>query len=129
MDSLKKQVGGSHYKKYEYEPVQLFLDTGLNYCLANAIKYLTRIGVDKDKGSLGIKKSVHYLQMYKEYLEDNIVTGLNEGHLKYTETFLKQFESNPPVKECIEAILELAFNTDKEIFPVILKLEQLGAVA
>ena len=39
---LARQVGGGHYKKYKIQPVEYAMANNLNYCQANAIKYITR---------------------------------------------------------------------------------------
>ena len=39
---LSQQIGGSHYKKYKIQPVEYAMANNLNYCQANAVKYITR---------------------------------------------------------------------------------------
>lgn len=65
---LSEQVGGSHYKKYKIQPVEYAMANGLNYCQANAIKYVTRY---KDKGGIeDLKKAIHNIEILIE-LENN----------------------------------------------------------
>ncbi len=65
--SMVKQVGGSHYKKYKIQPVEYAMANNLNYCQANAIKYITRY---KDKGGIeDLHKAIHNLEILIELEE------------------------------------------------------------
>lgn len=67
-NALDVQVGGSHYKKYKIQPVEYAMANSLNYCQANAVKYVTRY---KDKGGIeDLKKAIHNIQILIE-LETN----------------------------------------------------------
>lgn len=58
LTSLSKQVGGGHYKGYAYQPVEFFVNAGLDYVTANVIKYVVRY---KDKNGIeDLRKAVHY---------------------------------------------------------------------
>ena len=64
---LSYQVGGDHYRKYEYQPVTFFSDVQLDFNRANAIKYLVRW---KDKGGIEVlKKAVQYLRFAEEEID------------------------------------------------------------
>ena len=68
LDPLTKQVGGSHYKKYKIQPIEYAMANSLNYCQANAIKYITRY---RDKGGIeDLHKAIHNLEILIE-LESN----------------------------------------------------------
>lgn len=61
-------MGGEHYKKYKIQPVEYAMANGLNYCQANAVKYVTRY---KDKGGIeDLKKAIHNIEILIE-LETN----------------------------------------------------------
>ena len=63
-DPLDKQVGGSHYKKYAIQPVEYAMLNNLNYCQANAIKYITRYS---DKGGIeDLRKAIHNIEILIE---------------------------------------------------------------
>lgn len=65
---LSVQVGGSHYKKYKIQPVEYAMANNLNYCQANAVKYITRY---RDKGGVeDLRKAIHNLEILIE-LENN----------------------------------------------------------
>lgn len=65
---LNEQVGGSHYKNYKIQPIEYVMVNGLNYCQANAVKYITRY---RDKGGIeDLKKAIHNLEILIE-LEEN----------------------------------------------------------
>lgn len=62
--ALDKQIGGSHYKKYAIQPVEYAMLNNLNYCQANAIKYITRY---KDKGGIeDLRKAIHNIEILIE---------------------------------------------------------------
>lgn len=66
-DPLSKQVGGEHYKKYSIQPVEYAMANGLNYCQANAVKYITRY---RDKGGIeDLRKAIHNLEILIELEE------------------------------------------------------------
>lgn len=61
---LTRQVGGSHYKKYKIQPVEYAMANNLNYCQANAVKYITRY---KDKGGIeDLRKAIHNIDLLIE---------------------------------------------------------------
>lgn len=65
LDSLRKQEGGSHYRKYPIQPVQYSIANGLSFCAGNVVKYVTRY---RDKnGAEDIRKAIHYLNMILEF--------------------------------------------------------------
>ena len=67
-NSLNTQVGGAHYKKYKIQPVEYAMANELNYCQANAVKYVTRY---KDKGGIeDLRKAIHNIEILIE-LETN----------------------------------------------------------
>jgi len=67
MLSLTKQVGGSHYKKYKVQPIEYAMANNLNYCQANAIKYVTRY---KDKNGIeDLRKAIHNIELLIELEE------------------------------------------------------------
>lgn len=62
--ALDSQVGGAHYKQYKIQPIEYAMANNLNYCQANAIKYVTRY---RDKnGKQDLEKAIHNLQILME---------------------------------------------------------------
>jgi hypothetical protein len=60
-DPLNSQVGGSHYKKYKIQPVEYAMANNLNYCQANAVKYITRY---RDKNGIeDLRKAIHNIEI------------------------------------------------------------------
>lgn len=58
---LDSQVGGSHYNKYKIQPIEFAMANGLDYCQANAIKYITRF---RDKnGKQDLEKAIHNIEI------------------------------------------------------------------
>ena len=61
MKEPEKQVGGNHYKKYPYQPLQFAADINLNVFQHNIIKYCVRY---KDKnGKEDLLKAIHYSKL------------------------------------------------------------------
>lgn len=60
-NSLSVQVGGTHYKKYKYQPIEFIVDRGYRFIEGNIFKYLCRW---RDKnGVADLKKALHYTQL------------------------------------------------------------------
>ena len=62
---LSYQVGGDHYKRFEYQPIELIHDLGLDFDRANAVKYLARLGHKGDPLE-DLEKARQYLRFYEE---------------------------------------------------------------
>lgn len=59
--SLDIQIGGNHYKKFAYQPVQFAVDMSLNFIQGNIVKYVSRY---KDKNGVeDLRKVLHYAQL------------------------------------------------------------------
>ncbi|MAO21022.1 MAG: hypothetical protein CMJ25_09755 [Phycisphaerae bacterium] len=66
--AIEKQVGGNHYSRYAIQPVDFIIANKMDWCEANAIKYITRW---KDKNGVeDIKKAIHYLEILLERIEN-----------------------------------------------------------
>lgn len=64
MSALNKQEGGSHYKKYAIQPIEYAMANKLDYCQANAVKYVTRF---RDKnGKEDLLKALHNIEILLE---------------------------------------------------------------
>ena len=61
MKSLKKQIGGNHYKKYKIQPIEFILKNNIGFCEANIIKYILRF---REKGGAeDLLKAKHYIEL------------------------------------------------------------------
>ena len=68
-DSLKVQVGGSHYKDMPIQPIEFIIANDLGFVEGNIIKYTCRY---KQKGGVeDLKKVKHYVQMLIDKEEDS----------------------------------------------------------
>jgi len=59
------QIGGSHYQGMTIQPGQFCQINGLNWCEANAVKYVCRHR--KKNGEQDIRKAIHYLELLLEW--------------------------------------------------------------
>lgn len=69
--SLKKQVGGDHYKKLKIQPIEYALANNLGICEHAVVKYVSRW---KDKNGVeDLRKAIHYIEMLiqREINEDS----------------------------------------------------------
>lgn len=58
---LEIQIGGNHYKKCAYQPVEFISKLNLNFIQGSMVKYLSRY---KNKSGLqDLEKVVHYAQL------------------------------------------------------------------
>ena len=63
----KKQIGGSHYKKYVIEPWTFIRENLLNPFQANVIRYACRY---KKKGGIqDLEKIIHYCEMEIDFIK------------------------------------------------------------
>ena len=63
-ESLDKQVGGSHYKKFTIQPAEFINENKLLFAEGNAIKYIIR---HRDKGKKqDLLKAIHFIEMIIE---------------------------------------------------------------
>jgi len=58
-DIMEKQVGGTHYKNYNFQVWDIVDEYGLNYYEGNALKYLLRRKGDRKED---LQKAIHYLE-------------------------------------------------------------------
>ena len=63
-DSLEKQIGGNHYKKFRIQPAEFINENKLLFAEGNAIKYICRHSVKGKEQD--IRKAMHYLEMILE---------------------------------------------------------------
>ena len=64
MNELETQVGGSHYKKLPYQPVELWANLKVNAFEGAMVKYITRY---KDKNGVeDVDKVIHFWELYKK---------------------------------------------------------------
>lgn len=103
------QVGGDHYKKFDYQPVHFLMDINCNTALGYAIKYVSRY---PNKNPDDLDKAVHCLNLYEEWVikkfdDDEGFIG-DQAHLDFIkiQEFTSQFE--PKVSSAIQNILSLS---------------------
>ena len=61
MKSYKKQVGGSHYKKYKIQPIEFIIKNNIGFVEGNILKYVLRF---KEKGGVqDLEKAKHYIEL------------------------------------------------------------------
>lgn len=65
MSASKKQIAGGHYKGLPIQPGEFCQKNQLNWCEANAIKYVCRHRVKN--GAEDIQKAIHYLELLLEW--------------------------------------------------------------
>lgn len=63
MSAIDEQVGGSHYKRMTYQPIELSMEVGGTPTFCKVAKYLTR---DKDDRLDNLSKARHCIQLEKE---------------------------------------------------------------
>tara|TARA_A100001201_G_scaffold124_1_gene370 strand:+ start:3512 stop:3730 length:219 start_codon:yes stop_codon:yes gene_type:complete len=64
MNTYKKQIGGSHYKRMAFQPSEFINKNRLPFAEGSAIKYICRHTAKG--GQEDIKKAIHYLEMILE---------------------------------------------------------------
>ena len=107
--ALETQIGGNHYKKYDYEPIEFFMDHQFNAALIYAMKYVSRY---PDKNPDDLEKALHCLDIYMDYIKDkldkNIWYNIHIPTLEEAVKFTSQCE--PVVANALISII--ACNTN-----------------
>ena len=79
----KKQIGGSHYKKYVIEPWTFIRENLLNPFQANVIRYVVRY---QDKNGIeDLQKIIHYCEMEIELIKRKKKKELPDDSLEKEE--------------------------------------------
>ena len=95
MSVLDNQVGGNHYKKYKYQPIEYFMDARLNPLSAKISKYIIR---HRDKNGIeDLQKALHLSEIgiYK-YIRDTSrgVKVVSDHSLDIHNKFINQIDDN-----------------------------------
>lgn len=61
------QVGGTHYKEMQIQPMTFCMMNNFNYATSNVIKYVTRKKGDKSKRKEDLNKAIHCIQLLAEH--------------------------------------------------------------
>ncbi len=65
MKTLKKQVGGAHYKEMPIQPAEFIYMNDIGFFEGNVVKYVSRW---RDKGGIAdLEKAKHYIDMLIEF--------------------------------------------------------------
>ena len=64
MNSLEKQIGGNHYKRFKIQPIEFIALNNFNFLEGNVVKYICRYRF-KD-GLKDLEKAKHYIEMLIE---------------------------------------------------------------
>jgi len=67
-DPLTQQVGGSHYKDMNIQPIEFILANNLAFCEGNIIKYTCRY--KQKNGVEDLRKVIHYAEMLIASIEE-----------------------------------------------------------
>lgn len=83
MESLLAQVGGSHYKDMEIQPIEYIMKNKLDFPQGSIVKYISRYR--KKNKDEDVKKVIHFavliLQLEYGYTDEQISSLLYEiGH-------------------------------------------------
>lgn len=106
LNPLEVQIGGNHYKKFEYQPIEFFQDVNLNTALSYAIKYVSRY---PNKNADDLDKAIHCLELfndwYRKQLDKDYIPNIGCVPTDKLLKFTHQFE--PHTSVAIQKILLL----------------------
>lgn len=107
--TLKTQIGGSHYKKFEYQPIEFFMDNQFNAALTYAMKYVSRY---PNKNPDDLDKALHCIDLFAEWAIKKLN---NEAYPVIIPSFIeiyrftKQFD--PVISNALLAIIACTLTT------------------
>lgn len=90
------QVGGTHYERFNIQPINLFVKYNLNWFQGEAIKYVSRF--PNKGGKEDLQKALHILNLALENFEPLPLKTkeywlIEEGSEPYIEDYTAQFHS------------------------------------
>lgn len=103
-NALETQIGGNHYKKFEYQPIEFFMDNQFNTALTYAMKYVSRY---PNKNPDDLDKALHCIDLFYEWAYQKLKA--NESYLVAIPVFneiyrfTNQFE--PLISNALQAII------------------------
>lgn len=97
--ATEQQVGGSHYKQFKIQPMEMAEKLGLPPTIFSAFKYVVRAPF-KGKFDEDLNKCIHCLQLFAE-LSDCVILNMVSPR-EYME-FLSQFDTEH--KKLVHAVL------------------------
>lgn len=107
--ALDTQIGGNHYKKFEYQPIEFFMDNQFNTALTYAMKYVSRY---PNKNPDDLDKALHCIDLFYEWvyqkLKANETYPIITPFFNEIYRFTNQFE--PVISNALQAII--ACHTD-----------------
>ena len=121
-DAINVQVGGDHYKKLPYQPIQLAAKINLNGFQLFIIKYVTRY--HNKAGKMDLEKAIHTAQLGVELNPKNFAffpdsQGAMEGVIEEVDLFCK-------TNKLPELISEIVKDTiDQKWISIVYKVELL----
>lgn len=118
INPLDVQVGGSHYKGYQIQPVQLYNQFNLGFGEANLIKYAMRYQ-DKN-GKNDLEKVIHYAELMIQF---NNPIG-NFIPMDYIENYANVNGLTFYAKEIIEEVSLWLMNRSEEHLRNVQKLTE-----
>lgn len=80
-ESLKTQVGGSHYSSMAMQPIELIAQLKCSFFQANIIKYISRF--KSKNGKQDIEKSIHYAQLAIDLEDKRAISNDNAKQVAY----------------------------------------------
>ena len=101
MSALDIEIGGKHYIKYRYQPIQLITMLDLDFPQGNIVKYVSRY--DDKNGKEDLKKAVHYTQ-YMDELSQREPMDYFDKRLEQIEIFVKENNMNPVIYNIIYGV-------------------------
>lgn len=82
-NKIRMQVGGTHYIRFPYEPIDFIMDIEADFCVGNIIKYISRYLYKN--GVEDLKKALQYASFI---IERGIVYRLNARAIEYLARYV-----------------------------------------
>lgn len=101
--ALSKQIGGDHYKKYSYQPVEFSVQAKLSFIQGSIVKYIVRY--EDKNGVEDIQKVIHYAELAKEL---KYIAKPKPYQLTYVHRFCTENKLSPLQND----VVKKAFNGD-----------------
>lgn len=133
--ALDVQIGGSHYKSMDMQPIEVIIPLNFSFVQGNILKYISRY--ENKNGIEDIKKCIHYAKLAKEFeakgdiivktknkkvrsaivaetIDEYCVRNKIRGHAQYVINFLSVNNWDRVIEGCERLIAELTSANDAE---------------
>ena len=121
MKATKTQIGGTHYNKSSYQPIEFISHRNLNFFQGNIVKYVTRHRYKNGKEDL--LKCAHYCELALELSPANFVGSDKEDNFRDLLVYSEQNKLCEIEHNIIASSILNDWKKTKELLSTLIEIE------